>query len=508
MQKSMNKNSAHKILLSIIGLFIYGLSTLFAQYCPSDVVTESSTWWWLIDGNFITWAYVDGDEFNDDELDRMKWHTAYPWGRNYNPTQYMEYMTDGANMEFTGSHLKLTARDEPIYARGIPYEADNYVMEDGGPNLRWWNYTSGMIASRAKHKRGLYEIKAKIPSGVGLWPGFWLYAGEPNEELDVVEWKGERTNEFHIDIHCPNGCDNYGNLFGTASWSPNVTGGFGGWLQVSGSLAAADQCYWAEWYDDAVLWYMNGFFAGGWLGTLNYQGHLIANLGLGTGQVFGPGVDASTPFPAALEIDYIRVWERIDCNQSVSICNRTQNNSLATTITGSTITLGSGVNCDFQVPSGNSLKVIASEAVVLGNGFSSSLSAYIDAKIVDCTNTFYRSSHVDDDAGINIYTRDSISTAEKIVALGIVSEAQARSDIMHIRSTPNPTAGNVNIEVFGKIKPNVKLVLLNRSGAILKEMIINEAGVHQIDMDAYSPGVYILEVINGDAKATQRIVLQ
>ena len=58
------------------------------------------------------------------------------------------------------------------------------------------NYTSSRMITKNKGdwKYGRFEIRAKIPKGVGTWPAIWLlatdnvYGGWPNSgEIDIME---------------------------------------------------------------------------------------------------------------------------------------------------------------------------------------------------------------------------------------------------------------------------------------------------------------------------------
>ena len=63
------------------------------------------------------------------------------------------------------------------------------------------------LLSKKQFKYGYFECRAKAPSGRGFWPGFWLYGGHPNDEIDFMEMKGEKSKHAHVDVHCPDNCD-------------------------------------------------------------------------------------------------------------------------------------------------------------------------------------------------------------------------------------------------------------------------------------------------------------
>lgn len=58
------------------------------------------------------------------------------------------------------------------------------------------NYGVGLITCETNFKYGLFEIEAKLPQGIGLWPAFWLYASNSwPPEIDIFEgYSGKNGN--------------------------------------------------------------------------------------------------------------------------------------------------------------------------------------------------------------------------------------------------------------------------------------------------------------------------
>ena len=67
------------------------------------------------------------------------------------------------------------------------------------------SYTSGLLTTKASFSQmyGLFEIRAKMPKGKGLWPAFWLLpvnrAWPP--EIDVLEVLGDNTKKLYVAWH-------------------------------------------------------------------------------------------------------------------------------------------------------------------------------------------------------------------------------------------------------------------------------------------------------------------
>lgn len=300
----MKRNRKVKVLIV--------LTTLLLNI--NNAISQPEAMWQLLqNGDIIRWVYSFGDEFNGTELDESKWYTCEDgWNREHgNELQY--YLDENIILE--NGILKLIAKREP----------GNYPVWrfDGNGNgsivQKYFEYTSGWIQSKMNFKYGLFEIRFKMPVGKGLWPAFWLYGGNPNEEFDIFEYKGETPNKIHYDMHCPgSACTN-----------------FGGWVTATGNFSDGFNVMMGEWGQNFSFWYLNGSEFAIWLGNLNYQENIRANLAIACdGCPFGPGPDNTTLFPATFEIDYIRVWTRLNCEQTINICNYNQTNTDPTVITG------------------------------------------------------------------------------------------------------------------------------------------------------------------------------
>jgi beta-glucanase (GH16 family) len=166
------------------------------------------------------------------------------------------------------------------------------------------NYLTSVIFSKEKFKYGYFECKAKAPSGQGLWPAFWLYGGEPNEEIDFMEMKGERHNQVHVDIHCPNKCDKI-KMKGLP-----INKSWGAWLKFNKKLVDEWVIYSGLWEPGRVTFYVNGDAVAEYLGDFKTSMHLITNLSFGIDNgPFKPGINKKTVLPNSFEVDYIRVWK-------------------------------------------------------------------------------------------------------------------------------------------------------------------------------------------------------
>jgi beta-glucanase (GH16 family) len=451
--------------------------------------------WQIVDnGPFGTaimwWVYIDGDEFNGTNLDDGKWINCYPWGRNYTgPSYYQEYMTDGGNFEFgyntdiNSGTLRLVAKHEDMIAKGIPYEDYFYPLGDGSYNYQIWHYTSGMIFSKYKYKYGLFEINAKWPSGQGFFPAFWLFGGNPDEEIDIIEYKGETPNKYHVDVHCPNGCENYYNFL----WSHTD---FGGWLDLSGNLSESFNIIRTEWTPAYCIFSLNNTEGPIWLGDLNYQENIIANLSIaGSNVPFGSGPDNSTTFPSKLEIDYIRVWTRLYCDQDITFNSYTQSSTDPTAMTGHTINIS-----DMDLSSDKTLRIIATDCVTIGP--NSLIEGDFDARAIECPVIEKCLSNENGTVQIlkNVPQIDTtVNNKEKVV--------------LYARIFPNPTHGKIRIEFEGKIDRGIKIELFDAKGKMVFSREIKTLDSIEIDISNFAKGTYLLKGYFGENSITNKVII-
>ncbi|QQR85204.1 MAG: glycoside hydrolase family 16 protein [Flavobacteriales bacterium] len=288
---------------------------LFPPLVLASIATaqQPGHWWWFYSDSLQQYHYETGDEFNGRALDRKFWMTSGEGRRNHHGKHMLEYNSDGKNALLGDGTLRIQLRREEVTARGVEYEADTARLGDGGPNLRTWNYTSTLLVSNQHFQYGVFEARIKLPTGKGAWPSFWLYGGNPNEEIDILEGKGERLDQFHVDVHCPgDACDNYRNPIGAfGRWLGINWKGFGHWKTANGDLTAAFNDYVGEWTPGALRFYLNGEQCAEWNGGLHVPERLILQNALANtckGCPFGPGPDDTTTF-GEMVVDHVRVWK-------------------------------------------------------------------------------------------------------------------------------------------------------------------------------------------------------
>lgn len=115
------------------------------------------------------------------------------------------------------------------------------------------NFTSGRIRTKASWRYGKMEIRAKMPAGRQLWPAFWMmpltnkYGGwAASGEIDITEYRGERTNEVSAALH-------YG-----GSWPNNIHSGSGDRTFEKTDFAKDFHNFSVIWNKTVISWQVDG----------------------------------------------------------------------------------------------------------------------------------------------------------------------------------------------------------------------------------------------------------
>ncbi len=225
------------------------------------------------------WQMVFSDDFNGSSLDEQKWTSAYPWGRSRKSV--------GEEQWYAPDAFKVTNGKLQISARRTPGAIHNNEVFD---------YSSGLISSHKSFttQYGRFEIRAKMPRGQGLWPAFWLLpiTTEWPPEIDVFEALGHEPDIVHMHAHWEEGGKHRDS--GETYQGPDFTQEF--------------HTFAVEWSPEKIVWLVDGVKRHELAGkSPNEPMYLLANMAVGGNYPGSP--DASTPFPASFDIDYIRVYE-------------------------------------------------------------------------------------------------------------------------------------------------------------------------------------------------------
>ena len=287
-----------------IGLLVFGIIVTAGLLTPASA----------------TFSLVWSDEFNGTSLDLTKWTpdigdgcpSLCGWGNN--ELQYYR----AENLAVSGGNLVITTLEESFGGR---------------------SYTSGKVTTRNKHTflYGRIEMRAKIPTGGGMWPAFWMmpqddvYGGwAASGEIDIMESANETTSV--------GGTIHYGGSY------PNNTYSGGSYSLGGASFADDFHIYAVEWEPDEMRWYVDGVLfytrtSAQWYtdaapdnpqAPFDQDFYIIINAAIGgnyTGCTSPSCITAS--LPQQFLIDYIRVYEDIpNAAPAVSITSPVSGSSL------------------------------------------------------------------------------------------------------------------------------------------------------------------------------------
>lgn len=242
------------------------------------------------------WQLVWNEEFDYTGLpDSTKWSydiDGNSWGWGNNEAQHYT-ANDISNAFVKDGILTITAKIDSM----------------GGKK-----YTSARLITKGKCDwlYGRFEIKAKLPTGLGTWPAIWMlptdweYGGWPaSGEIDIMENVGFIPDTIIGTVHT----ESYNHMIGT---------------QKTDSIFIPTNftdfhVYSLEWEENEIRVFVDDahYF------TFNNEGksfrewpfdkrfHLLLNLAIGGNWGGQKGVDDSL-FPHRFYIDYVRVYQKIE----------------------------------------------------------------------------------------------------------------------------------------------------------------------------------------------------
>lgn len=271
------------------------------------------------------WTLVWSDEFDGAQVDGAKWD--FDLGNGFFQYDQNAWIPGWGNRELQ------------YYTR----ESQNVFVKDGMLHLRALRegrdgagYTSGRLTTRKRDGSelfsktyGRFEFRAKLPTGQGVWPALWMlprddkYGGWASSgEIDVTEARGQSPTRVDGTLH-------YG-----ARWQANTSSG-NSYVFPAGESIADFHLYALEWepgeirwlvddklYARQAFWWSSSRVNGvkgiaperesdlnPWPAPFDQPFYLIINLAIGGDYLGNP--DKTTPFPAEMLVDYVRVYDKV-----------------------------------------------------------------------------------------------------------------------------------------------------------------------------------------------------
>lgn len=227
------------------------------------------------------------EEFSGASLDRSRWNTCHWWARDgctiASNDELEWYLPE--QVRVGDGRLRLVAERRDV--RG----------SDG----REYPYASGMISSgppddssppRFAFQYGRAEIRARVPSGRGLWPAFWLLPADRKSkpEIDVVEILGHEPDTVLMHLH------------------PGPFRKSRGERWRGEGIAEGWHTFAIDWRPRRLTWLVDGVARWRVRGRAVPREPMYLVLNLAVGGDYPGAPDDSTPFPSEFVVDYVRVW--------------------------------------------------------------------------------------------------------------------------------------------------------------------------------------------------------
>lgn len=272
-----------------------------------------------------TWNLSWSDEFNGDgnsAIDGSKWQFEYGDLKvNDELEWYCGPSGDARNQPPCGSNLD-NASNAYIDGKGHLVIQAFRITSATAPSSKAWTSARMNTANHlASFQYGRIEARIKLPVGPGIWPAFWALG----TNIDTVDWPNSGEMDFMENVPASGGLG--ANTVKSTIHGPTYSGGNGLGQDfkfpaegANGPDVTTFHTYGAIWSPFVVQFYVddpgNIFFVrtasdvpGGvsqW--AFNHPFFLVLNLAIGGTNSWPGAPDNTTPSPAQMLVDYVRVY--------------------------------------------------------------------------------------------------------------------------------------------------------------------------------------------------------
>ncbi|MGQ1909535.1 family 16 glycosylhydrolase [Marinifilum sp. RC60d5] len=270
-----------------ISLTVWGnLNTLSDTKTVTHSITIEDNDTDYIEGETLVWS----DEFDGTSVNMNNW--TFETGDNGWGNNELQNYTNGDNAHIADGKLILTA-------------------EKINDNKTTGSYTSTRMITWGKQEftYGRIEVKAKLPSGTGIWPAIWMlganldsYGWPACGEIDIMEYVGYQPNTVHATVHtsAASGADGNGSSKELETCEEE--------FHVYGMIWDANKI---QFYIDTENNITHTYSpttktAKNW--PFDKPQFFILNVAVGGNWGGAQGID-NTIFPQTMEVDYVRVYQ-------------------------------------------------------------------------------------------------------------------------------------------------------------------------------------------------------
>jgi beta-glucanase (GH16 family) len=239
------------------------------------------------------WKLVWSDEFEGDTLNPKNW-TRQILPAPYND-EWQQYFDHEENSFVKDGFLVIKAI---------------HTSDKHGDN----QYTSGRLHTGGKHswKYGKIAARIQLPHGKGIWPAFWMLGDDIDEiggstpwpkcgEIDILELYGFRDDAVvEANIHFD---DDGHKMLGPKSFKLK-----------EGIFADKFHVFEIEWTNEKITWLVDGEayytvdITDETLSEFHAKQYILLNIAVGGTHAGRP--DETTPFPALMYVDWVRVYKQ------------------------------------------------------------------------------------------------------------------------------------------------------------------------------------------------------
>ena len=253
------------------------------------------------------------DDFDDLNLQSDRWVPHYDGGYNEKTKQWQGYnwkskRTLEGNQEqqiyvdpdYKGSSVSPLGLNPFLLDNGILSIVAQKTPPKFKKMLYGYEYISGVLTSRQSfvQKYGYFEMRARIPTGKALWPGFWLLPADKSwpPEIDIVEVVGQQPELIVSTIHYK---DDLGNHKSSGCRTKLL------------SASNEFHLYGALWTPEKITYFIDRKPVAEILTPSNMDKPMYILLNLAVGGNMVGRADEETPMPSEYEIDWVTAYQLI-----------------------------------------------------------------------------------------------------------------------------------------------------------------------------------------------------
>ncbi len=501
------------------------------------------------------------DNFGGNSLDTINWIAVTGVPRDCEHKKEKAWHRP-ENVVLENGKLKIITRKETIYGESKSNKGCSgwtFSSED-------FEHTTGEIWTNKKFTYGKFEAKVKIPKGKGFFPAFWLWTGHPvYNEIDIFEFWNEPKDEIknNPDAYDPNLLSRVHNMTVHYNVDPSQDT-----ARKTCSRKYTENTAFSEnfhifsliWEPDKIIWLVDGEEVGemyryynllnnevecpypsNWLFKREREFfpkdpmYLILNLAIRAGENLPP--DESTVFPNAMEVEWVRVYQRRPCIDIVIFDPdyEIKDDEYNAVVGNRVIIVGSSdlippyfpIN-EFVIEESQHLHVIANESIVLYPGFTAKEGSVFSAKINPnlCANTMFMldsdslSIQALDNAHANIEPADSLTEAydysDNIEDINdennnneLIELTDCEYEFSDINIYPNPTDGFITIDLGYNNCREINIQLFDMNSKILYSANA-PSQIFQLNLTKIPKGIYNIVLSNSVSGyiVVQKIIIE